>query len=190
MNVQHAAASCEHGSPPAAVDVARYALGGIDLDPMSSDYWNAHVVKAGRYYDRHADGMKQRWRGCVWINPAGADELRGTPSLVRPGWLKLLDHYVTGEVPSAVWYGYSLEQMQTLQREPVHPLRFVTLIFADRQDHMTRPLGGGAPVPNTSPTHGNFMSLLPDRRSTGVRDAQVMRFIERGRELGQIVRPW
>lgn len=190
MNVQHSAASCEHGSPPPAVEVGRYALGGFDLDPTSSEYWNHHLIKATRYYDRQADGMRQRWRGKLWFNPPGADKEYGTPSLVRPGWVKLVEHYIAGDVEAAVFYGYSLEQLQQLQGERVHPARFVTLIFDGRQDHMLRPPGGGPPVPDTNPTHGNFMSLLPTRGFPSVSSAQIARFVEAGSKLGQVVRPW
>jgi hypothetical protein len=96
--------------------------------------------------------------------------------------------------PARSWYGYNTEQLQTLQQSECgfHPTRFVTLMFRERQNHWTRPLGGGPPVEGTSPTHSNYMSILPDRRRRTVLEGQVGRFIARAREwkLGQVVRPW
>jgi hypothetical protein len=190
VNAQHSAKSCEHGSPPKAVELARHVLGSIDCDPMSSAYWNAYVVRAGRFFDRQADGMRQAWEGNVWLNPAGADEEAESDSLVRPGWERLVQQWRRGTCSAAVFYGYSFEQLQQLQSCGTHPARFVVLIFGSRQRHMVRPEDGGPPVESTSPTHGNFMALLPDIRRPSVRDAQYQRFADGGQQLGQVVRPW
>lgn len=190
-NPLHSKASCEHGTPPAPVDVGRYALGRFTLDPMSSDYWNRYTVGAEQYFDRRANAMKQRWFGLVWVNPAGADDDADTDSLVVPGYERLLHFYTRGDVEAAVWYGYSLQQLQQLQHHfKWHPLRFPTLLFSKRQRHLVRPPGGGPPVPGEHPQHGNFMSLLPDRNSPSLRERQIARFVERGSKLGQVVRPW
>jgi ParB family chromosome partitioning protein len=43
-------------------------MGRIDTDPASSDLAQT-VVKAVRYYTIKDDGLKQPWRGNVWLNP-------------------------------------------------------------------------------------------------------------------------
>lgn len=190
MNAQHSAKSCEHGSPRKAVELGRHVLGSIDCDPMSSAYWNAYVVRAGRFYDRVSNGMRQPWEGNVWLNPAGADEEAETESLVRPGWERLVAQWRSGACHAAIFYGYSFEQLQQLQACAQHPTRFAVLIFAQRQRHMVRPDDGGPPVEGASPTHGNFLALLPNVRRPSIRDAQYERLVQAGPQFGQVVRPW
>ena len=202
-NALHSAKTCEHGSPAAAVELARYALGGIDLDPASNAYWNEHLVKATRFYDRAANGLRQPWSGRVWCNPPGADEAAGTDNLVRPFWERLVAHWREGLIDGAVWMGYSLEQLATLQGSPAHPLMFVTLVPCERFRFLEM-RRGAAPVERlgpdgkpSGPTHGNFVTLLPSRRSDSSARTQVARFRERaaalltakGSVFGAMVRP-
>jgi hypothetical protein len=181
----------EHGSPANGVELARYALGRIDLDPMSSAYWNHHVVRAARFFDRRVDGLKQPWLGTVWLNPPGADQQAGTENLVRPCWDKLVEHWRAGDVEGAVWWGYSLEQLQALQLggRAWHPLRCLTVVLAGRPRHVKRPASGGPPVEGDAPMHGGFATLLPSTRFRSLAEAQVRRFTERAGVLGQVVRP-
>lgn len=215
-NALHSAKTCEHGSPAAAVELARYALGGIDFDPASNAYWNEHLVRARLYCDRRANGLAQPWSGRVWCNPPGADEAAGTDNLVRPFWERMVSHWREGLIDGGVWLGYSLEQLATLQGGPAHPLMFVTLVPCERFRFLEA--RRGAPpwlrratverivdgqkvqVPidkEASPTHGNFMTLLPTRRSDSEARAQIARFKERamaltttkGSVFGALVRP-
>jgi ParB family chromosome partitioning protein len=81
-------------SPTEVVEAARRVFGGIDLDPASCAEANA-VVKAARYYTRKDDGLKQPWRGRVWMNPSFG---RFAPLFAA----KLATHYLEGAVPAAV----------------------------------------------------------------------------------------
>ena len=55
-------------TPPAIVEAARVAMGGIDLDPASCEEANK-VVRAAAYWTA-ADGPLERdWTGRVWLNP-------------------------------------------------------------------------------------------------------------------------
>lgn len=215
-NALHSAKTCEHGSPDAAVELARYTLGGIDFDPASNAYWNEHVVRARLYCDRRSDGLKQPWSGRVFCNPPGADEAAGTENLVRPFWERMVAHWREGLIDGGVWLGYSLEQLATLQGGAAHPLMFLTLVPCERfrflearrgappvlrRVTVERVVDGRAVLVPTDkdagPTHGNFLTLLPTRRSESEARAQVARFKERavalttakGSVFGALVRP-
>ena len=60
----------EHGwvTPPEVIEMARQAMGSIDLDPASSVKANK-IVKAKRIYTEPVDGLKCKWSGNVWLNP-------------------------------------------------------------------------------------------------------------------------
>lgn len=58
----------EFYTPPKYIDAAKIVLGSIDLDPASSPAAN-EVVRAGHYYSKADDGLKQKWHGKVYMNP-------------------------------------------------------------------------------------------------------------------------
>lgn len=55
-------------TPPQFLELARAALGGIDLDPASSDRAQKMVL-AEQYFTKENDGLAQEWYGRVWLNP-------------------------------------------------------------------------------------------------------------------------
>jgi hypothetical protein len=58
----------EYYTPMDIVDMAREVMGGIDLDPFSSEQANERV-KAKKYYTIEDDGLLNRiWEGRLWIN--------------------------------------------------------------------------------------------------------------------------
>lgn len=190
VSAQHSAATSEHGSPPEAVELARYVGGRIDLDPCSSAYWQRYTTKALAYYDRETNGLTHPWFGFVWVNPPGGDKERGERSQVTPFWNYLVKQWLSGAIDGACWLSFTLEHLVQLQGQPVHPLQLPTIVFCERLDYLRRPPGGGPPVRGGAPTHGSAMTLLPSRRFDSDAWEQLHRFRERGQSLGALVRPF
>lgn len=87
--------SCvEYYSPSNVIEAAVRVLGPIDLDPASCREANA-TVQANRYYDREQDGLKQIWRGTVWLNPPYGGDAGAFVA-------KLLAEYRAGHVTAAI----------------------------------------------------------------------------------------
>lgn len=55
-------------TPAEHLEFARQVLGGIDLDPASSEVAN-RSVQAGRFYSEADNGLDKEWGGNVWLNP-------------------------------------------------------------------------------------------------------------------------
>lgn len=70
-------------------------MDGIDLDPASSVEANK-IVKAKYFFTDKDDGLKQEWRGRVFMNPPYASELIG------PFCTQLSTHYQNGSVTAAI----------------------------------------------------------------------------------------
>jgi len=101
-----AAGRRELAPPPAVIEVARCAMGGIDLDPFSTPEIN-HIVQAARFLDR--DPSLEVVTGRHW-SPAGEQRLLlAVPSGLSLGRAlanKLLQEYRAGHVKQAVlWLG-------------------------------------------------------------------------------------
>src|SRR5262249_26087808 len=63
-------------TPPKYIELARAVLGEIDLDPASSDKAQ-ETVRAARYFTASDDGLRQQWRGRIWLNPPYAQPTIG-----------------------------------------------------------------------------------------------------------------
>lgn len=63
-------------TPPKFIELARKAMGGIDLDPATSEVAN-RVVQAPKIFTADDDGRTQQWNGRVWMNPPYAQPLMG-----------------------------------------------------------------------------------------------------------------
>ena len=75
-------------------------MGGIDLDPASSEEAN-QVVKAARYFTHRDDGLAQQWTGRVWMNPPYSRDLM--PAFVE----KLKQSYLSGDVQQAIMVSHN-----------------------------------------------------------------------------------
>ena len=190
----HSSEDDDHGTPSEYIELARFTLGAIDLDPSSSAYWNHHTVKAERYYDERMDFTKQPlYRRVFWNPPSGKALYQGRElALPRIAWRRLFEHWRDGRVHSAVWLGFSMEQLTALQGEAAHPLQFITLFPCERLKFLKRGPNGGPPEKGEQPVHGNYVTLLHTLHSPSVAKEQVQRFCEYARRLdvgGAIVRP-
>lgn len=63
-------------TPPEFTDAARTVMGGIDLDPASSEIAN-RTVQASMFYTQEDNGLTRDWSGRVWLNPPFARGLIG-----------------------------------------------------------------------------------------------------------------
>lgn len=153
MNARHTMTTCEWYTPGYIVEPARAALGGvIDLDPASSAKAN-RTVKAKTFFTEQQDGLEQDWFGNVFVNAPGGK--RGYSSLPLRFWEYLVWNYEEAFIRSAIWIGYSLEQLQTFQSSGTRsPLTFPICIPKRRIPFEGR---------GKSPSHANYISYLgPD----------------------------
>ena len=67
-HVFHNSGENEWYTPAPIIAAARACMGGIDLDPASSDIAQ-RAVKADHHFTIRDDGLKQSWHGRVWMNP-------------------------------------------------------------------------------------------------------------------------
>jgi hypothetical protein len=90
--VHFASARTDWSSPPAVVERVVTLLGRVDLDPCSGA---TATVPARRRLTAEDDGLAQRWRGRVFLNPPYGAEL--------PQWVdKLVAEHRSGRVAEAV----------------------------------------------------------------------------------------
>lgn len=63
-------------TPEPIIELARSAMGGITLDPASSEVAN-QTVQAESYFTVEDNGLEKEWFGNVWLNPPYSAELIG-----------------------------------------------------------------------------------------------------------------
>lgn len=79
-------------TPPHIIELARWVLGGIDLDPASNDIAQ-QWIQAARYYTADTP-LQADWSGRVWLNPPFSD---------TPAWVARLERaYTCGDVSAAL----------------------------------------------------------------------------------------
>lgn len=180
MNSFHLSKSARWGTPQPVIEFARATLGEIDLDPASDARFNERV-KAKRFFTEEDDGLSKLWTGRVFLNPPGDP----TGKLIQLFWEKLVDSYVTMRVESAFWVGFSLEQLVSLQKYPVHPLsQRVWLVIPSRRISYWSP---EMDEEADQPSHGSYFALLPSRVQVQ-RERQFVQWV--GQTFGAAVKPF
>lgn len=149
--------SAEWFSPTEVYEAARTVMGGIDLDPATTAEANERI-RATRFFTKEDDGLCQKWSGRVWLNPPGDKQ----GALPKAFWSKLCNEYVYGAVTEAVYLGFNLEQLVSLQSTTVgelvlspSPLYF-SMCVPKRRLAFMRPDGTIA----KGNTHGSFITYL------------------------------
>jgi hypothetical protein len=186
VNPRHSSESAEWYTPSFLVESSRVVMGGIDMDPASSDKAN-RVVRASFYYTRLDNALERSWGApgtvattswSILINAPGNCGWRDDPEsptkrrtiacgnvkacscrLVPKFWEKLLSEYYAGRVAQATWIGFSLDQLTRLQDCTVGPLDFPTCIPKKRIPY-TKATGEKA----TCPPHGSYITYLGPNR--------------------------
>ena len=168
---RHSMDSPDWYTPAPIVFAAREVMGGIDLDPASCEDAN-RVADAAHYYTAEDDGRRQPWFGMVFLNPPGGKDDAGR-SLVADFWCRLMRAWETGEIEAAIWVGYSMEQLQTLQNADTiaTPLDFSMCIprkriafvenAAKRAARIAKLTAAGkTPNLGSQPSHANYITYL------------------------------
>lgn len=155
----HSSKTDQWFTPQIVIDKARTVLGGIDLDPASSEVANVRVG-ASRIITAEEDGLVTEWSaGSVFLNPPGG-RAPGIPSLPTAFWKKLMRVRDSGKLTHAIYIAYSLEQMQTTQHAGLGVLHFPFCVPSQRM-RFVKPDGS----PGDSPTHSNAIVYVPGTRN-------------------------
>ena len=141
-------------TPPEYIEAAREAMGGIDLNPASSDKAQ-ETVKARRHYTIADDGLAREWHGRVFLNPPYS--LR----LIVPFIKKLVDEYKAGRTQSAILLTNDSTDTEWFRvaQEACSAICFVDtrIRFYKANGERCNPSQGNAffyfgPIPSASPT--------------------------------------
>ncbi len=197
MTFEHSSDSVEHYTPPAIVEAARAAMGGIDLDPASCEEAN-EVVKASDFFTPEGDGLSYVWvhgpsldprPARVFLNPPGGKVGKRSSAVVW--WEKLCNEWLDGNVEQAVFICFNLEVLNTTQASPSPCLDFPICYFRNRPRFWppgTPPELRGVSGQPKYPGCAVFVPH-PDNSPGGGYARSVQRFAEAFAFLGRVVVP-
>ena len=126
--VVHHTGDEEWYTPSGIVELARKAMGSIDLDPASCEVAQK-TVKAGRFHSKDDSGLDHDWSGNVYINPPY------TTGLVDKFIHKAIASYKAGSVSQVVIllnaiidtkYGQDLQKASSAVCFPAGRVKFVS----------------------------------------------------------------
>jgi hypothetical protein len=156
MNIQHSSRTDQWGTPVTVLALVHKVLGQIDLDPASNEKFNM-AVQATHFYTKEIDALSlSHWHaGSVFLNPPGGKtDNRSNTELF---WSHLMGQRQAGRVTHAIFMAFSLEALQTTQRDGQGgALRFPLCIPRKRIKFVD---SYGAPGP--APSHSNAIVYVP-----------------------------
>ena len=151
---QHMGMSAQWATPRDIVDAARDVFHGqIDCDPSTTAAINADTVRATTYWTAQESGLDpvNSWHGDVMINPPG-----GRGGLVKEFWSRMIDEYLCDRINSAIWIGFSIDQLQVLQCCETSPINYPICIPRRRLNYL-RPVDM---TPGKSPPHASYITYI------------------------------
>ena len=155
--------SVEWFTPSIFIEAARNVLGKIDLDPASCQTAN-ETVKAVRFFNKEANGLKRDWKGNVFVNPPYG-------RTGQTDWTKkMVEEYTRGNVKEAIILVNSAtgnKWFQKLWEYPIcYPNRRIKFVSGDN-------------AVKHSPTHSNAFAYLGNNEE---------KFIEEFKQFGPVVK--
>lgn len=154
-------------------------LGHIHLDPASSLEANK-TIKADKIFTKETDGIKSLWptTPCtVYLNPPSGG--RGSNSLVKLFWNKLIDYRNKGLLEHCLFMGFNIEQLQTTQLKCEESLADYPLCIPKRRIKFVSPEGDF-----NSPAHGNVIVYIPGNINN------TSKFIDTFNPIGKCMFPY
>lgn len=158
---RHLSKTVHYGTPPDIVAAARVALGGaIDLDPATSERFNALHIQARKIYTKETNGLRRKWkaRRLILNPPGGKVDEEGNPIASKNFgfssagfWFdKLMDQVKKGYTEKAIFVAFTLEFLQTMQTNG-HDLTGMHICIPKKRLCFLSRKG----VPLKQPTHSN-----------------------------------
>lgn len=115
---KHSSSKDNHMTPKPFTDAARQVMGGIDVDPATTEFAN-RAIGAKAIYTVETSGHNKPWYGSVFLNPPGGAlrvAERGTKSRAVSWWIKLVEERVAMRTKQAIFLAFSLEFLQAVQK--------------------------------------------------------------------------
>ncbi len=197
--IQHSSDGYEHYTQMDIAQLVHEVMGDIDLDPASCELANQQVGASAWYGPGSPlgeDGLLEPWMGRVYLNPPGGaltkEEMRmfdaKTTSRAAIWWAKLAEAWTVGDVEEAIFMGFTLEILRTVQSLSVtQPMMLPFCIPASRLPFGTnnreyekgRKKGQlinpnepeGSWVLQKQPAHANVIVYLPPHQGDAVHTA-------------------
>lgn len=145
----YSSASVEWYTPARYLDAVRELLGGIDLDPASSEQAN-RTVRAERIFTQADDGLARDWSGRIFLNPPYGRTESGD-SLAGAFCVKAIEQFEGGKIDAGVILVNSLHSQSWQAPLYEFPVCFV--------DHRIQFVSGDGEL-NKNPTFQNIFVYL------------------------------
>ncbi|MBQ3444328.1 MAG: DUF3102 domain-containing protein [Selenomonadaceae bacterium] len=136
-------------TPAEYIEAARRVMKGIDLDPASCAIAN-EVVRADKFFSLEEDGLKQDWRGRIWLNPPYSRELIS----------KFVDKLLASDFEAAIVLTDAATETSWFSKLAQ---KAAVICFATRRIKFLRPDGSPG---NGNPTRGSaffYFGIKPDK---------------------------